>query len=111
VVIERLRAHGVEVEPLAESEHRSLERFRIDSTVVAGREFQGHRERTVYGAYERTDETLPAGTVLVRTRQPLGKLVVALLEPRSDDGLANWNVLDGELKGAEYYPIRRLPVP
>jgi hypothetical protein len=111
VVIERLRAHGVEVEPLAESEHRSLERFRIDSTVVAGREFQGHRERTVYGAYERTDETLPAGTVLVRTRQPLGKLVVALLEPRSDDGLANWNVLDGELEGAEYYPIRRLPVP
>lgn len=109
--IERLSAHGIVVEPLTAAELRTVERFRIDSTVVAPREFQGHRARTLYGAYERVDETLAADAVLVRTRQPLGKLVVALLEPRSDDGLVNWNVLDREIEGAEFYPIRRLPVP
>jgi hypothetical protein len=109
VVIERLGAHGVVMEPLKVAQRRTLERFRIDSTVVAEREFQGHRERTVFGDYEQIEDSLPAGTVLVPTDQPLGRLVVLLLEPRSDDGLLTWNVLDRALEGATHYPIQRLP--
>ena len=51
--------------------------------------------------------TLPAGTVVVSVDQPLGRLAFMLLEPRSDDGLVNWNVLDEALEGAEVYPIVR----
>jgi hypothetical protein len=39
--------------------------------------------------------------------QPLARLAFLLLEPRSDDGLADWNVLDPALEGAEDYPILR----
>ena len=48
---------------------------------------------------------------MVRTEQPLGRLVFQLLEPRSSDGLLNWNVLDSRLEGATEYPILRAVLP
>ena len=39
--------------------------------------------------------------------QPLGRLAFYLLEPRSDDGLVAWNVLDEALEGSTRYPILR----
>ena len=47
----------------------------------------------------------------VRTEQPLGRLVFELLEPRSSDGLLNWNVLDSLLEDATEYPILRTVLP
>ena len=37
---------------------------------------------------------VPAGTLMVKTAQPLGNLAVYLLEPRSEDGLAAWRFFD-----------------
>ncbi len=54
---------------------------------------------------------LPAVTEAIRAadgEEPLGRLAFYLLEPRSDDGLANWNVLDEVLEGATHFPIVRL---
>ena len=56
-------------------------------------------------------ETIPAGTVIVPTAQPLGRLAFYLLDPRSDDGLVAWNVLDDALEGAARYPILRAASP
>ncbi len=53
--------------------------------------------------------TLPESTVVVRVHQPLGRLAFTLLEPRSDDGVVDWNVLDDVLAGAKAYPITRGP--
>ena len=39
--------------------------------------------------------------------QPLARLAFYLIEPASDDGLVNWNALDGQLKDAKVYPILR----
>jgi hypothetical protein len=47
----------------------------------------------VTGKWKSAKETFPAGTFLVRTNQPLARLIFYLLEPRSDDGLVNWNAL------------------
>ena len=58
------------------------------------REFPGHRERTLEGVYRSVERELPAGTVVVDVGQPLGRLAFSLLEPQSDDGLLNWNLLD-----------------
>jgi hypothetical protein len=79
----------------------------VDSSWTAQRPFQNHRERTVTGAWESASDTVPAGTVVVRLDQPLGRLAFVLLEPRSDDGLLDWNYFDGALNGARYYPVRR----
>ena len=95
------------VEPLGEELTLQLERFMITSSTVAPREFQGHTERTVEGAWETTEATLPADTLVVLTDQPLGRLAFVLLEPRSSDGLTNWNFLDQALDGAQMFPIMR----
>ncbi|MCI0436451.1 MAG: M14 family metallopeptidase [Gemmatimonadetes bacterium] len=105
--LEKLAQHGVRSSPLQVPGPLRVERFRIDSTAVA-REFQQHQERTLWGAWEAaTAQTVPAGTIVVPVDQPLGRLLFHLLEPRSDDGLVNWNVLDAALEGARHYPILR----
>ncbi|HYT83950.1 MAG TPA: M14 family metallopeptidase [Gemmatimonadales bacterium] len=106
-VIALLDAHGVRLERLPRSAARTVERFTIDSQATATNEFQGHHERTLYGHWEAADVTLPDSTVVVTVRQPLGRLAFTLLEPRSDDGVVDWNVLDDVLEGARSYPILR----
>jgi len=106
-VLNLLDDHGIAWTQLEEPVRLRVERFVIDSTTVAEREYQGHRQRTFFGRYEETEMTIPAGTAVVPVEQRLGRLVFTLLEPRSDDGLANWNFLDAALEAAPYYPILR----
>ena len=107
-VLHLLDDHGVTWSRLDDAVTRSVERFVIDSNSVAEREYQGHHQRTLYGRYETVAMELAAGTAIVPVGQPLGRLAFALLEPRSDDGALNWNVLDDVLEGAAFYPILRL---
>ncbi len=106
-VIDRLEAHGIRVSRLEEPTAMDIEQFRITSATVAERPFQGRHERTVTGAYQTARQTLPAGTVVVPLDQPLARLIFYLLEPRSDDGLLNWNVLDTPFEAGDLYPILR----
>ncbi len=105
--IDRLDAHGISYTALEADTTLLVERFRLDSTQVAGREYQGHHAQTLFGAYERADLTLPAGTLVVPVKQPLGRLAFSLLEPRSDDGLAAWGLI--ETADAAVYPVVRIP--
>jgi hypothetical protein len=105
-VVRLLEAHGVRLDRLTEPAARTAERFKLDSSTQARTEFQGHRERTVYGRWAPAPVTLAPGTVVVAMDQPLARLIFTLLEPRSDDGFVNWNVLDPEIaKGS--FPILR----
>lgn len=105
-VVRLLEAHGVRTERLAESSSRAVERFVIDSSTQARNEFQGHRERTVFGRWVAATVTLPAGTVVVPMNQPLARLVFTILEARSDDGVVNWNVVDDAVTKGQYPVLR-----
>ena len=107
ITIDRLDAHGIDYRRLQADTTLRAEHFRLDSTEVAGREYQGHRAQTLFGAYEQTDLTLPPGTLVVPVAQPLGRLAFSLLEPRSDDGLAAWGLI--EAANADVYPVARIP--
>ena len=109
--IDRLTAHGVRMLTLVEPLTIEVEAFAITSSTQAEREFQQHRERTLEGRWEARTEELPEGTVVVPTAQPLGRLAFYLLDPRSDDGLVTWNILDEALEGADRYPILRSAGP
>jgi hypothetical protein len=109
--IDRLAAHGVRMLTLVEPLTIEAEAFAITSSTQAEREFQKHRERALEGRWELHREELPAGTVIVPSAQPLGRLAFYLLDPRSDDGLVAWNVLDEALEGVSLYPILRADRP
>jgi hypothetical protein len=105
--VELLRAHGIRVERIEQPASLQLEEFQIASTEVTGQAFENHRERTATGAWAGVERTLAAGTWRVPMNQPLARLAFYLLEPRSNDGLLTWNVLDEALKEAKASPILR----
>jgi hypothetical protein len=87
------------------------ERFKIESSALAEREYQGtHKMRALTGRWEPTEQTLPAGSIVVPMDQPLARLAFLLFDPRSDDGFMAWNILDpllGATPAPEYYPVLR----
>ncbi|MHC5005345.1 MAG: M14 family metallopeptidase, partial [Planctomycetota bacterium] len=106
-VIETLRLHGVQLEPCAG--RVTAERYTVLGIERARRPFQGHRIATLDVRAEEAVVDVPPGSWLVRTAQPLGTLIVQLLEPQSEDGLAAWNFLDDRLAEGATYPILRVP--
>jgi hypothetical protein len=108
-VLNLLADHGVEWSPLEEERRLTVERFAIDSSLAAGREYQGHQLRTLFGEWSAEETNVPAGAALVSLDQPLARLVFLLLEPRSDDGLATWNYFDEAIEESGIYPVMRIP--
>jgi hypothetical protein len=93
--------------PLSKPASMVVEEFRIDSSTTATSTFQNHNERTLTGAWTPAQREVPAGTLRLDMAQPLARLAFYLIEPRSDDGLVDWNLLDDALKDAKLYPILR----
>lgn len=110
-VMANLDAHGVQTRRLGSARALNAESFRLDSTSVAAREFQGHAERTVHGAWVPASVSAGADAVVVDMDQPLARLIFTLLEPRSDDGLVNWNYFDRLIEGGRGIPVVRVHQP
>lgn len=103
--IERLRAHGIRTRKLGTAARLEVEAFTADSVQTSEREYQRRYPTTLFGSWTTVMRDVPAETVVVPTDQPLGRLAALLLEPRSDDGLAAWSVL--ELAEDQVYPVVR----
>jgi hypothetical protein len=110
-VIDLLEAHGIQFTKLAAERSMEVQEFEITANEAAPRAFQNHRERSISGSYHRVTRPIPAGTIVVPMTQPLARLAFTLLEPRSDDGVVDWNVLDDVLEKEKTYPIRRAMLP
>lgn len=105
---QRLAMHGVNVQVLAEDTQALTTGYHI-AEVKKERSFQYHRRLAV--ELEPLDEDtrrLPAGTFIVRTSQPLGKLAAYLLEPRADDSLVAWNFFDPDIRSGKDYPVLKV---
>ena len=105
-VLERLRAHGIVMEPLGAAAVPALEAFHVASTTVTPQAFESHQERTVTGAWAPIEPRDLAGAIRVPMTQRLARLAFYLLEPRSNDGLATWNVVDEAIKESRYPVLR-----
>jgi hypothetical protein len=106
-VVDRLEAHGIRSYPLDRDTLLNTESFKIESMSLAQREYQGHRERTIAGAWVTEPRSVSAGTLVVPVDQPMGRVIFLLLEPRSDDSLTLWNLMDDVLEKTKAYPILR----
>ncbi|MEP7337376.1 MAG: M14 family metallopeptidase [Acidobacteriota bacterium] len=105
IVLTKLQAHGIAIEELAEPLNTEVESYVIDDVKKAARAFQGHAEVRLKGHPQKEAILFPAGSILVRTSQPLSSLIFYLLEAESDDGFVNWNFLDAYLEKGKTYPI------
>ena len=106
-----LDVHGVAFFRAPVSRVVTVSRFTIDSVAHAPRVFQGHRETRLSGRWSDGPVTVPEGTLVVPTDQPLGALAAYLLEPESDDGLATWNVFDDVVRRGAEFPVLRASGP
>src|SRR5262249_34388653 len=107
-VRETLQRHGIVVEELREAIELDVEVYRI---VGPSRQLglQKHQPVTLGVTPRKERRRMPAGSLLVRTAQPLSRLACFLLEPQSADGLATWNFFDSVLKEGGDFPVVRLP--
>jgi hypothetical protein len=115
-IITKLDQHGILVERLTSAVNLEVESFEVTEVKGAERIYQGHRMNSVKGEYAAETKDFPAGTIFVRTAQPLGNLVAYLLEAESDDGLLVWNYFDKYIvpqwrRGPQTYPVYRLLKP
>ncbi len=112
-----LKAHGLVIERLAEPVEATVSAFLPSEVRRAQRPFQGHHEIGLRGEWGAAGpRTLPAGTWILSTRQPLGRVVAQLLEPLSEDSLSTWNVFEEGTRaededGPGSYPVLRLTAP
>jgi hypothetical protein len=108
VVIEKLVQHGITVEELTSPVQIEVDVFTIGNVTRSPRAVQNHREMKVTGSYKTENMTFPAGSIIVRTAQPLGRLVCYLLEAESDDGLVDWNFFDPYLETGKMFPVYKI---
>ena len=108
VVIEKLVQHGITVEELTAPLQTEVDVFTIGNVTRSQRAFQNHREMKITGTYKKENMTFPTGSIIVRTAQPLGRLVCYLLEAESDDGLVNWNFFDPYLETGKMSPVYKI---
>jgi hypothetical protein len=103
---ERLRGHGLRVEPAPTAARVEVARLEALGA-VAGRailEASGVGQRKV--SWSTVSRPLPLDSVIVPTDQPLGALAVYLCEPESDDGLVEGSWVPTPVVGAEFELMR-----
>jgi murein tripeptide amidase MpaA len=102
-LIQRLRVHGVQMETLTAPRAVPVEMLRLNDPKVAARTNEGHVAVTVTDVTpERREWTWSIGSVRIPTDQPLGDVVVLLLEPQSSESFFAWGMMPEVLNRVEY---------
>ena len=114
-IAQKLRQHNVEMQQLGRATDLDVESY----VVVASEKTHSpdictgiERFETVLSVRkERRRVRFEAGTLVVPLAQKLGNLIVCLLEPESDDGLARWEFFDAHVTVGAPFPVYRVTQP
>ena len=101
-VIERLRAHGIEMEILSESRELEVEMYRLGEPEYADEPFEGRLRVEAEATPGLVRQTFAPGSARVRVDQPLGVLATLLLEPASPDSFFQWGFFSEVFQRTEY---------
>ncbi len=103
--------HGIKVNSLDKEAQLDVEVDTIKNINRAQRAFQKHKMVQAESERDPESQLIAAGTYVVRTDQPLGRLAAYMLECDSDDGLVFWNFFDEDLDTGKSYPVLRIAKP
>ena len=96
-IAQRIALHGIEVEQLSEPLTTQAEVYRLPDAGIAEpsgwtpNPFEGHIRIDPGEPVKQSIETIfPTGSFLISTDQPLGELLVLMLEPQAPDSFLQW---------------------
>ena len=96
-VVERIALHGIEVEQINEPLSTRAEVYRLPGAAIAEpsdwtpNPFEGHiRIDPGEPDMQLIETTFPVGSYRISTDQPLGELLVLMLEPQAPDSFLQW---------------------
>jgi hypothetical protein len=111
-IADKLRLHGIEVEPLGQAVTIDAQMYRLPTADLAGGGSAFDERSAIYEGRVRVDPgeivvekrsvEMPAGSYRVSTDQPLGELAVMLLEPAGPDSFFQWGYFIEILSRTEY---------
>ncbi|MFA7418803.1 MAG: M14 family metallopeptidase [Melioribacteraceae bacterium] len=93
-VVSLLKTHGIKIETLEKPVTLDVQTIKTKELKPSQRLNQGHYNNSIKVEYLNEKKEFAAGTLVVRTAQPLANLATYLLEPETDDGLLYWNFWD-----------------
>ncbi len=101
-VIERLKTHGIKIK-------RHMKKVRVQATQLKAKDvqlkpdsFEGRQMVSAKFTELQGTFVLPANSVEITTEQDLGRLVVALLDPRAPDSFFCWGFFNQIFQRTEY---------
>lgn len=106
-VAQLLVAHGVAVDKTLAPCQATVESLHVTAIDLREGWSLPYALREVTGTCAKQETTIPVGSYLVRTAQPLGALIFNLLEPEGRDGVGAWNLLGAQLAVGRPYPITK----
>jgi len=106
-VIERLRLHGIKMETIKQPREATVEMYRIQTFHFGNdagelQPFEGHMQVNGTVKTENRKQVFASGSVYISTDQPLGDLVILLLEPEAPDSFFSWGFFDQIFQRTEY---------
>ncbi len=102
-VAERLALHGIEFTRIDKAFNvLDVEAFRATKTTFDKAPSQGHMTVNLEGSWRPERRALPAGSLYVPVGQPKARLVMALLEPLSEDSFVAWGFFNAVFETVEY---------
>ena len=104
-VIARIKQQGIRTEALTKPRELQLQQYQLSQPKIATAPYEGHQRVSAEVQLHNVTTTLPAGTVVVPTDQPLGDLAILMLEPQSPDSLLQWGFFNTIFSRTEYMEL------
>lgn len=101
-VISRLKIQGIKLTSLPENTKVYVNELIASEPEFGHVPFEGHMTAKASFTSSETTYNLPKGTIKVSTNQPLGRLAVALLDPRGPDSFFSWGFFNQMFQRTEY---------
>lgn len=101
-VLQRLQQQGIRTSVLKAPRSIRVQQYLLSDPQFSQTPYEGRQRVNAQSKLMNLSLTLPAGTVVVPTDQPLGDLAVLLLEPQSPDSLLQWGFFNTIFSRTEY---------